>query len=123
MAITYTWTVGALDTYPTASDSQDPANTENDVIYNVHWTLSASTGSHAAHQIGTQTVSTENLSSFTSFDSLDNATVVAWVTSSMEAAMTGSVQERKNSVSASLAELITPLSVVKYLDISAAEGE
>ena len=115
MAITYTWTVGALDTYPTASDSQDPVNTENDVIYNVHWTLSASTGSHSTSVIGTQTVSTEDLSTFTAFDSLDQATVTAWVTSSMEAAMSGSVQERKNSVSASLADLVTPTSVVKYL--------
>ena len=120
MAITYTWAVGALDTYPTASDSQDPANTENNVIYNVHWTLSASTGSHSASIIGTQTVSTEDFSTFTAFDSLDQASVVGWVTSSMEASMSGSVQERKNSVSSSLGEMVSPSSVTKYL-IEAAE--
>jgi len=115
MAITYTWTVGALDTYPTASDSQDPANTENNVIYNVHWTLSASTGSHSASVIGTQTISTEDFSTFTAFDSLDNNTVAAWVTSSMEASMSGSVQGNKNSASASLAEMVSPSSVTKFL--------
>ena len=121
MAITYTWTVGALDTYPTASDSQDPVNTENDVIYNVHWTLSASTGSHSTSIIGTQTVSTEDLSTFTAFDSLDQATVVGWVTSSMETAMSGSVQGIKNSASSSLAELVNPSTVVKYLTPTSAE--
>jgi hypothetical protein len=115
MAITYTWTVGALDTYPTASDSQDPANTENDVIYNAHWTLTASTGSNQYSNIGTQTLDTSDLSSFTAFDSLDQATVVGWVTSSMETTMSGSVQGMKNSASASLAELVNPSTVVKYL--------
>ena len=63
MAITYTWSVGALDTYPTASDSQDPVNTENDVIYNAHWTLTVSTGSYQYNSNGTQTLDTSDLSS------------------------------------------------------------
>ena len=121
MAITYNWTVGALDTYPTASDSQDPANAENNVIYNAHWTLSASTGSHSVSSIGTQTLSIDDLSSFTAFDSLDQATVVGWVTSSMETAMTGSVQAHKNNISSSLAEMVNPTSVTKYLVEVAAE--
>lgn len=115
MAITYTWTVGALDTYPTASDSNDPVNTQNDVIYNAHWTLSASTGSHSVSIIGSQTLDVSDLSSFTSFDSLDQETVVGWVTASMENALSGSVDAYKNSASASLAEKVTPSSVVKYL--------
>ena len=118
MAISYSWSVGALDTYPTASDSQDPVNTENDVIYNVHYTLTASTGSHSASLIGTQNVEVADLSSFSSFDSLDNNTVVGWVTSTMEAAMTGSVVASRNSVSSSLAEKINPASVVKYIAVS-----
>ena len=121
MAITYTWSVGALDTYPTASDSQDPVNTENDVIYKAHWTLTASTGSYQYNSIGTQTLDTSDLSSFTAFDSLDQATVVGWVTSSMESAMSGSVAGYKNSTSASLAELVTPSTVVKYLTPTSAE--
>lgn len=115
MAITYTWTVGALDTYPTASDSQDPVNKKNDVIYNVHWTLTASTGSTSTAIIGTQNINIEDLSSFTEFDSLTNAKVVGWVTSSMELSMTGSVQEYKNNVSKSLNDIFNPPSVTKYL--------
>lgn len=115
MAISYTWTVGALDTYPTASDSQDPVNVENDVIHHVHWTLTASTGSYSASNIGVQRLSTEDLNGFTSFNSLDSNTVIGWVTASMEAAMTGSVAYNKTAVSRSLNEVINPPSVVKYL--------
>lgn len=115
MAITYTWTVGALDTYPTASDSNDPANTQNDVIYNVHWTLSASTGSHSVSLTDSQNLDISDLASFTSFDSLDQDTVVGWVTSSMENALPGSIAAYINSASASLAEKVAPSSVVKYL--------
>lgn len=115
MAVTYTWEVGALDTYPTASDSQDPVNTQNDVIYNIHWKLKAEEGDSGYGIIGTQTVSTEDLSSFTSFDSLDQDTVVGWLTASLEAAEEGKVEALKSSASASLAEKINPSSVVKYL--------
>lgn len=115
MAISYTWTVGALDTYPTASDSQDTPNVENDVIYNVHWTLTASTGSTSTAIVGTQNIDVSDLSSFTEFDSLTNAQVVGWVTSSMELNMTGSVQAYKNNVSKSLNDIFNPPSVTKYL--------
>ncbi len=118
MALSYSWHVGALDTYPTASDSQDPVNTENDVVYNVHYTLTVSTGSYSASIIGTQTVGTEDLTSFSSFEGLDNATVAGWVQSAMEAETTGSVAQRKAAVSSSLAEKINPQSVVKYLTIT-----
>ena len=37
MAINYNWDVANVDTYPSHTDSQDPANTKSDVIYNVHW--------------------------------------------------------------------------------------
>jgi hypothetical protein len=118
MALSYSWHVGALDTYPTASDSQDPVNTENDVVYNVHYTLTVTTGSHSASIIGTQTVGTEDLSSFSSFDGLDNTTVAGWVQAAMEAETTGSVAQRKGAVSSSLAEKMNPVTVVKYLAVS-----
>ena len=115
MAISYQWSIGALDTFPTASDSQSPANKRNDVVHTVHWTLFATTGSTTASHIGTQNMVTADLSSFADFNSLDHATVVGWVTASMENDMSGSVQELKNSVSASLNSLLNPVSVVKYL--------
>ena len=39
MAISYTWDVKTVDTYPSHTDEQEPSNTESDVIYNVHWRL------------------------------------------------------------------------------------
>lgn len=115
MAISYEWSIGALDTFPTASDSQSPANKRNDVVHTVHWTLFAHSGSITASHIGTQNLVIEDLSSFAQFNSLNQATVLGWVTASMENDMTGSVQELKNSVSQSLNALINPPSVIKYL--------
>ena len=40
MAISYTWDVSNVDTYPSHTDSS--SNTESDVIYNVHWRLKGS---------------------------------------------------------------------------------
>ena len=39
MAISYTWDTSMVDVYPSHTDEQSPANTENNVIYNVHWRL------------------------------------------------------------------------------------
>lgn len=122
MALSYQWEIGTLDTYPTASDSQSPANKRNDVIHMVHWTLMASTGSMMASIIGTQALSTDNLASYTEFNSLDQKTVTGWVTASMELAKTGSVQELKNIVSQSLNDLINPISVPKHLLQTAVTG-
>lgn len=115
MAISINWTITALDTYPTHSDTQDPVNTQNDVIHNAHWSCTASTGSHSNSVYGTTVISTEDLGTFVDFDSLDNDTVVGWVTASMEAMAEGTSTEYETSASASLAEQINPTSVVKYL--------
>lgn len=123
MAISYEWAIGVLDTYPTASDSQTPQSKRNDVIHMVHWTLTASTGSNSACSIGTQALSTDDLSQYAAFDSLDQATVVGWVTASMEQTATGSVQELKNSVSSSLNEVMNPSSVAKHLIQVAVDGD
>ena len=88
----------------------------------VHWTLMASTGSMMASIIGTQALSTDNLASYTEFNSLDQKTVTGWVTASMELAKTGSVQELKNIVSQSLNDLINPISVPKHLLQTAVTG-
>ena len=119
MAITYSWNCRTVDTYPSHTDGQDPANTQSDVIYNVHWSLSgqliANEVTHSANIIGTQTLSTDDLSSFTSFDSLTHDQVVAWTTGSMIAADSGSVEAKYSAVSSSLALKVAPKTVVKYI--------
>ena len=121
MAITYEWICKTLDTYPTASDSQDPSNTENDVVFNVRWSLNGSievSGSTYRDGLsGDQLISTADLSSFTSFDSITHDQVIGWVTSSMESPLDETpVETLKNKISSSLAERINPAVVTKYLD-------
>lgn len=120
MAIKYTWNCKTVDTYPSHTDGQDPANTQSDVIYNVHWSLSGElihNGiTQSARTIGTQTLLTDNLSSFTDFGSITHDDVIAWTTGSMLAADSGSVNAKYASVSSSINLKINPTSVTKYLD-------
>lgn len=119
MEINYNWNCRTVDTYPTSSDSQEPVNTQNDVIYNVHWRLIGNTVvnevSHSADIYGVQTLSTENLSEFTSFDSLTHDQIIGWTTASMELSASGSVQEKYNAVSSSLADKIHPKTVTRTI--------
>ena len=112
MAITYTWNVSTVDTK--TIDSND------DVIYNVHWRLNAeddanqdSDGNNlTAGVYGTQSLDTSDLSNFTNFDSVDATTVQGWVEDAMGEE---SVQGLKDGLDAQIAELITPSSETKQL--------
>lgn len=112
MAITYTWNVSTVDTK--TIDSND------DVIYNVHWRLNAEDDANqdaegnnlTASVYGTQSLDTSDLTNFTNFDSVDATLVQGWV----EAAMgEESVQNLKDGLDAQIAEIITPLSETKQL--------
>ena len=119
MAISYSWNCRTVDTYPTHSDSLETPNTQNDVVYNVHWSLTGTLVhnevSHSANIIGTQTLDTSDLSNFASFDSVSHDQMIAWTTGSMESASTGSVDAKYAAVSASLALKVAPVSVTKYI--------
>ena len=65
MATTYDWNCRTVDCYPTDGEYTD-------VVYNVHWivtgtsdTLDPDGNAYTATSIGTQTISTSDLSSFT----------------------------------------------------------
>lgn len=120
MAITYTWDCKTVDTYPTHSDTQDPVNSENDVIYNIHWKLSGtetkSGVTYGETIIGTAAVSVDDLSSFTSFSALTNEEVTGWATASLEANLSGSVNEMKASISSSIVNQRIPASVTKIIE-------
>ena len=120
MAITYTWDCRTVDTYPTHSDAQDPANSENDVIYNIHWRLTGSETKSGVNYsetvIGTTAVDVEDLSSFTAFDSLTNEILTGWTTESLETNHSGSVAEFKSNISSSIVEQRKPTSVTKTIE-------
>tara|TARA_R110000787_G_scaffold50356_1_gene120135 strand:- start:121 stop:465 length:345 start_codon:yes stop_codon:yes gene_type:complete len=113
MAISYAWDVKTVDTYPTK-------DSKSDVVYNVHWRLTATDDTNddangnpqTAESYGSQTLDISDLSSFTAFASLDAATVQGWV----EASLTDDkVTELKADLDAIIAKKITPVSVQKTI--------
>ena len=113
MAIGYTWDVSTVDTYPTLESNAD-------VVYNVHWRLTAEDDANqdadgnnwTATSYGTQSVDTSDLSSFTAFADLTSSDVQGWV----EAAMgSDAVTDLKAGLDAQIALLITPTSVTKTI--------
>tara|TARA_R100001163_G_scaffold24553_1_gene20371 strand:+ start:2427 stop:2774 length:348 start_codon:yes stop_codon:yes gene_type:complete len=113
MAISYEWDCKTCDTYPTKSG-------KSNVVYNVHWRLTATDGTNkdsngdnwTASIYGTQAVSTDDLSSFKNWSSLTNADVQGWV----EAAITADkVTSMKAGLDSEIAKKISPTSVTKTL--------
>ena len=116
MAISYTWDVSTVDTYPTK-------DSKSDVVHNVHWRLKATDDTNkqtidgvevniTSNVYGSQAVDTSDLSSFKAFADLTASDVQGWV----EAAMGEErVQEIKDNLDAEIAEKVTPTSVTKTI--------
>ena len=113
MAIGYTWDVSTVDTYPTLDSNAD-------VVYNVHWRLTAEDDANqdangnnwTATSYGTQSVDTSDLSSFTAFADLSASDVQGWVETAMGS---DAVTAMKSSLDNQIALLITPTSVTKTI--------
>jgi hypothetical protein len=113
MAISYEWDVKTVDTYPTK-------DSKSDVVYNVHWRLTATDDANndadgnpqTAGVYGSQGLDTSDLSSFTAFADLTASDVQGWVETALGA---DKVTELKASLDAQIAEKITPTSVTKTI--------
>ena len=113
MAIGYTWDVSTVDTYPTK-------DSKSDVVYNVHWRLTATDDTNkdsdgnnwTATTYGSQGVDTSDLSSFTAFADLKASDVQGWVEAALGA---DEVTAMKAALDSQIAELITPTSVTKTI--------
>ena len=113
MAINYAWDVSTVDTYPTKDSNAD-------VVYNVHWRLTATDDTNkdsdgnnwTADVYGSQSLDTDSISSFVAFGSLDAAKVQGWVEAALGA---DTVTAMKAGLDAQIAEKITPTSVTKTL--------
>ena len=113
MAIGYTWDVSTVDTYPTK-------DSKSDVVYNVHWRLTATDDTNkdsdgnnwTATNYGSQVVDTSDLSSFTAFADLTASDVQGWVEAALGA---DEVTAMKAALDAQIAEKITPTSVTKTI--------
>ena len=113
MAIGYTWDVSTVDTYPTLDGNAD-------VVYNVHWRLTAEDDANqdadgnnwTASSYGTQSVDTSDLSSFTSFADLTSSDVQGWVETAMGS---DAVTALKSGLDAQIEAKINPTSVTKTI--------
>ena len=113
MAIGYTWNVSTVDTYPTLDDNAD-------VVYNVHWRLTATDdanndadgNAYTSSVYGTCSLDTSDISSFTAFADLSASTVQGWVEGTFGA---DDVAAKKESLDANIALQITPTSVQKTI--------
>ena len=118
MAISYTWDVKTVDTYPSHTD--DNSNTENDVIYNVYWRLTgeddanndADGNPQVSSVYGSIKLDVSDLSSFTAFDSVTISTVQGWVESALGS---DGVASLKANIDAQIAERVTPTSETKII--------
>ena len=116
MAISYAWNVNTVDTYPTKDSKAD-------VIYNVHWRLTATDDANnnadgnpqTAEVYGAQGLDTSDLSSFTAFASVDAAAVQGWVEASLNATDSDTVADMKTDLDAQIAAKITPTAVQKTI--------
>jgi len=113
MAISYEWDVSTVDTYPTKDSNSD-------VVYNVHWRLTATDGTNkdsdgnywTAGVYGSQGLDTDSISSFTAFGSLNASKVQGWVETSLTADV---VTAMKAGLDEEIALKITPTSVQKTI--------
>ena len=120
MAISYTWDVSMVDTYPSHTDEQEPSNTQSNVIYNVHWRL---TGEDDANNdvdgnpqqgsvYGSVKLDVSDLSTFTAFDSVTTSTVQGWVESALGS---DGVTSLKANIDAQIAAKVTPTTESKII--------
>jgi len=117
---TYNWNCRTVDTYPTVGENTD-------VVYNVHYqvtaisdTLDPQGAAYNATSIGTQTLSTDDITDFTAFSDLTHEDIVSWTKSAMGTDQVDSIEE---SLDTQVESKITPVSVTKYIfdDVTAEE--
>ena len=116
MANTYTWDFPALEAYVEHTDAQDPANTEANVVYNVHYRYTASVTvdgkNYTATTVNIQPLEVEDISTFSPFADLTASVVEGWVEAAMGAE---ALQGMKDSLDADLLSSITPTTITLTL--------
>lgn len=113
---TYTWNCRTVDAYPTHTDANGV--TESQVVYNVHWRVTGSDETNESTVIGTQILSTEDLSGFTAFESVTHDQMVEWTKAAMGE---DGIADIEASLGATLTELATPTSVTLRIEDTPAE--
>ena len=117
MALTYEWDCKTLDTYPSKTDNREPATTQLDVIYAVHWKLTAKKSYYNKKYeetiIGVQELNVENLTEFKAFSKITHAEVIGWVESALGTQL---IEEYKDRLREDINQKINPITVVRHLE-------
>jgi hypothetical protein len=107
MATTYTWSVVAMDEYPEQDSQQD-------VVFNVHWTLSGTDVTYSCSTYGSQGVSVDSAGTFTPYADLTQEQVLGWIWDSgvdkdaQEANVAAQIENQINPTAVSLPLPWTP---------------
>jgi len=108
MTTTYNWNCKTVDAYPLIGE--DP-----DVVYNVHWIVTGVSDQldqqgnpYQARSIGTQVLSTDDITDFIPFEDLTNEIVVEWTKGAMGEEEVASIEA---NIQSQINLLITPASV------------
>jgi hypothetical protein len=72
MTVTYTWNVVQMDAYPQYHD-------ETNVVFQVHWNLTATDGEYTGYVYGAVRVMIEEGAVFTPYENLTKEQVIGWV--------------------------------------------
>ena len=109
MANTYTFKINAVDAHTQVGELEK-------VVYNVHWSyIGEDADGNSADLIGTQTVDEPNADSFTAFDDLVQADIIAWIEPLLD------VDSLRSTLDSQLAELAAPTKVTLQVPESLAE--
>ena len=87
--ITYNWNCKTVDAYVEEAGNDD-------VVYNVHWTVTGTTTEggkeYSATSIGTRILNIDDITNFIPFDQLTNDEVVAWTQATMGAEQVAAIE-------------------------------
>ena len=113
MAITNAWAITQMDAYPQADGEQD-------VVFNVHWTLTATETvdgkTYTGYVYGTQSLPTPTGTDFTPYADLTQSQVLGWTFEALGAEQVASYEA---NVAAQIAAQINPPVVTPPLPWSA----
>jgi hypothetical protein len=106
--ITYNWNCKTVDVHPTEGE-------HSDVVYNVHWIVTGVSDEvdtqenpYSVTNIGTQTLSTSDITDFTPISEVTNEEVVEWTKAAMGE---DQVKTIETGIQGSIELLINPTSV------------
>jgi hypothetical protein len=102
MSITNTWNVVSMDSYPEKDGEQD-------VVFTVHWTLTATDGTYNGSIYGSVGVPLNTTGEFTPYAELTLDEVVGWV---KEALCAEQVAEYEANVAAQIESQVNPTVIV-----------